>query len=99
MCVYLVMSNSLQPSGVQPTRLHCPWNFSGKNNWPGLPFPPPGDLAYPGIEPTSPVSSALAGESFATEPPGKTPCLAYPKCYSSILRNTGRILMTCCCYC
>ena len=26
-----VVSNSLQPSGMQPGRLHCPWNFSGKN--------------------------------------------------------------------
>ena len=35
--------------------------FSGKNTWHGLPFPPPGDLLDPGIEPTSP---ALAGQSF-----------------------------------
>ena len=34
----------------------------------GLPFPPPGDLPNPGIEPTSP---ALAGAFFTTEPPGK----------------------------
>ena len=27
----LVMSNSLQPLGLQPTRLLCPWDFSGKN--------------------------------------------------------------------
>ena len=26
-----VMSNSLQPLGLQPTRLLCPWDFSGKN--------------------------------------------------------------------
>ena len=26
-----VMSNSLQPHGLQPTRLLCPWNFSGSN--------------------------------------------------------------------
>jgi len=34
----------------------------------GLPFPPPGDLPDPGIEPMSP---ALAGGFFTTEPPGK----------------------------
>ena len=34
----------------------------------GLPFPSPGDLLNPGIEPESP---ALAGEFFTTEPPGK----------------------------
>ena len=26
-----VMSNSLQPHGLQPTRLLCPWNSPGKN--------------------------------------------------------------------
>ena len=36
--------------------------------WSGLPFPPPGDLPNPGIEPVFP---ALAGGFFTTEPPGK----------------------------
>ena len=36
--------------------------------WSGLPFPPPGDLPNPGIDPTSP---ALAGVFFTAEPPGK----------------------------
>ena len=27
-----VMSNSLQPHGLQPTRLLCPWNSLGKNS-------------------------------------------------------------------
>ena len=36
--------------------------------WTGLPFPSPGDLPYPGIEP---VSLTLAGRFFITEPPGK----------------------------
>ena len=34
-----------------------------KKNWSGLPFPSPGDLPDPGIEPISP---ALAGEFFTT---------------------------------
>ena len=33
-----------------------------------LPFPPPGDLPDPGIEPVSP---AFADRFFTTEPPGK----------------------------
>ena len=40
--------------GLQSTRLLCPWNSPGKS---GLPFPPPGDLPPPGIEPTSPTLS------------------------------------------
>ena len=32
--------------------------------WKGLPFPPPGDLPDPGLEPTSPAPPALAGGFF-----------------------------------
>jgi len=35
--------------------------FSRQGYWSGLPFPPPGDLPNPGIEPTSLVSLASAG--------------------------------------
>ena len=35
------MSDSVRPHRQQPTRLLCPWNFPGKNNWNGLPFPSP----------------------------------------------------------
>ena len=35
--------------------------FSRPEYWSGLPFPPPGNLPHPGIEPTSP---ALAGGSL-----------------------------------
>jgi len=42
--------------------------FSGQEYWSGLPFPPPGELPDPRIEPMSP---ALAGEFFTTEPPGE----------------------------
>ena len=37
-----------------------------------LPFPPSGCLPNPGIEPASPLSPALAGWFFTTEPPGKS---------------------------
>ena len=43
--------------------------FSSQEYWNGLPFPSPGDLPDPGIEPTSP---ALAGGFFTPEPLGKT---------------------------
>ena len=38
--------------------------FSRQEYWSGLPFPPPGDLPDPGIEPVSP---ALAGRFSTTE--------------------------------
>ena len=44
-----VMSHSLRPRGLQPTRLLCPWNSPGQESWSGWPFPSPGDLPHPGI--------------------------------------------------
>ena len=40
--------------------------FFRQEYWSGLPFPPPGDLPDPGIEPGSLTSPALAGRSFTT---------------------------------
>ena len=46
--------------------------FSRQEYWSGFPFPPPGDLPDPGIEPVSPVSPALQVDSLpTTEPLGK----------------------------
>ena len=42
--------------------------FPRQEYWSRLPSSPPGDLPDPGIEPVSP---ALAGGFFPTEPPGK----------------------------
>ena len=42
--------------------------FPRQESWSGLPYPPPGDLPHPGIEP---VSLALAGRLFTHEPLGK----------------------------
>ena len=40
--------------------------FSRQEYWSGVPFPSPGDLPDPGIEPTSLASPALAGRFFTT---------------------------------
>ena len=45
--------------------------FSRLEYWSGLPFTSPVDLSNPGIESMFLVAPALAGEFFATEPPGK----------------------------
>ena len=45
--------------------------FLRQEYWSGFPFPPPGDLPGPGIEPESLVSPALAGRFFTTKPHGK----------------------------
>ena len=40
--------------------------FSRREYWSGLPFPAPGDLPNPGIEPAFLASPALAGRFFTT---------------------------------
>ena len=40
--------------------------FSRQEYWSALSCPPPGDLSYPGIKPTSLMSPALAGGFFTT---------------------------------
>ena len=42
--------------------------LSRQKYWSGLPFPPPGDLPDPGIEPRSP---GVQADSLPSEPPGK----------------------------
>ena len=49
--------------------------FSRQEYWSGLLFPPAGDLSNPGTEP---MSSALAGRFFATEPPRMPQETGYP---------------------
>ena len=44
--------------------------FSKQEYWRGLPFPSPGELPSPGIEPGSP---ALQADALSSEPPGKIP--------------------------
>ena len=42
--------------------------FSRQEYWSGLPFPPPGDLPDPGIEPMAPGSPALQVDSLPLSP-------------------------------
>ena len=44
-------------------------SVSRQRYWSEMPFPSPGDLPYPGIEPKSP---ALQADSLPSEPPGKS---------------------------
>ena len=74
LCMHMCMLNSVQ-------LFETPWTvacqaplsveFSRPEYWSGLPFPSPGDLPNPGIEPRSPASPALAGGFFTTVSPGK----------------------------
>ena len=65
--MHLFMSHSLWSRGLSQAPLSM--GFSRQEYWSGLPFPSPGDLPNPGIQPLSPV---LAGGFFPTEPPGES---------------------------
>ena len=55
--------------------------FSRQEYWSGLPFPSPGDLPNPGIEPRSP---ALQADTLTSEPPEK-PSYYHAFSYKEIL--------------
>ena len=61
-------SLSWRPHGPWSARHLCPWGFSRQEYWSGLPFPSPGDLLNPWIEPGSPT---LQADSLLSEPLGK----------------------------
>ena len=61
--------------------------FPRQEYWSGLPFPSPGDLPDPGIEPGSP---ALQGDALPSEPPGKSNILILIK---NILFTSNIILL------
>ena len=58
------MSDSL----TDPWIVALSMGFARQECWSGLPFPSPGDLPNPGIEPRSP---ALQADTLTSEPPGK----------------------------
>ena len=63
------MSNSLRPHGLYIAHQAPPsMEFSRQEYWNGLPFPSPGDLPNPGIEPGS---LALQADSLLSELPEK----------------------------
>ena len=68
LCLVAQLCPTLRPRGLQPARLLCPWGFSRKEYWRGLPCPPPGDLPNPGIKPRP---TALQADSLPSEPPEK----------------------------
>ena len=77
--VCLLSHSVLSDSFVTPWTVACQsplsMRFSRQEDGSVLPFPSPGDLPDPGIKPISPVSRALTGGFFNTEPPGKTLCI------------------------
>ena len=69
----LVASSSVVSDSLQPFASQAPpsMGFSRQECWSGLPFPSPGDLPDPGIEPGSP---ALQADALPSEPPMTRTC-------------------------
>ena len=70
-CVHRHARGQSCPTFVMPWIVACQaslsMGFSRQEYWSGLPFPPPGNLPDPGIQPLSPTSPALAVRFFTTE--------------------------------
>ena len=64
-----VVSDSLWPPWTVAQQASPSMGFSRQEYWTGLPFPSPGDLPDPGIEPRSPT---LEVDALTSEPPGKS---------------------------
>ena len=67
------MSDSFVTPWTAALQAPLSMEFTRQEYWSGLPFPSPGNLPDPGIEP---VSSALAGRFFTAEPLG-SPYIVY----------------------
>ena len=82
------VSNSLRPHELQPARLLCPWNSSGKNTGVCSHSLLQGNLLNPETEPRS---LALQADSLSSESPGKPlgSIWAQLKEKAIILRTTG----------
>ena len=74
--LFLRLESESEVAQSCPTLFATPWTvayqappsvgFSRQGYWSGLPFPSPGDLPIPGIEPCSP---ALQADALPFEPP------------------------------
>ena len=87
-CCHLVAQSCLTlswPSGLKPTRLHCPWDFPGKNAGVGYHFLLQGIFSTQGSKPHLLQVSCIAGRFFTTEPLGKPPYIRMLPLYSSFL--------------
>ena len=63
------------PMGSSLHQAPLSMGFSRQEYWSGLPFPSPGNLPDPGIEPRSP---SLYTDALPSEPPGKS-CFYVPE--------------------
>ena len=71
-CVWLFVNPSFMNPWTVTYQAPLSMEFFSQECWSGLPFPSPGDLPDPGIEPGSP---SLRADTLPSKPPGKPPHL------------------------
>ena len=84
-----VASDSVTPWTVVRQAPLC-MEFSRQEHWSGQPFPSPGDLPDPGIEPRSPI---LQTDSLPSEPPGKPQLKKKCETYSNAFLESTILLL------
>ena len=86
-----IMSNSMQPYGLQPTRLLCPWDSPGKNTGVSCKVLLQGIFLTQGSNRSLFMSPALAGRFFTTGKPlwsYHSPLFFFPPITLDILQNS-----------
>ena len=95
-----VMPNSLQPHGLQPTRLLYPWDFPGKDTGVGCHFLPQGIFPTQGLNPDllhcrQTLPSELRGKPICKHGlilfQGKTPKIYFIMWFKILLSGCWRI--------
>ena len=84
-CYVCVLSRSVVTQWTVAYQAPLSMGFSRQEYWSRLPFPPPGDLPNPGIEPTFLMSLVLAGGFFTTSATWE----AHVLCYSDLRDSFG----------
>ena len=116
--ILLLHTSKYTPNKMKVKSLSCVWlfatpwivayhappsmEFSRQEYWSWLPFPSPGDLPNPDIEPESPESPALAGGCFTSwatrEPPCVCVCVHVCVCTCVYTCNRLPIILFICTY-
>ena len=71
-----VLFDSLRPCGLWPLQVLVSMEFSRQKYWSGQPFPAPGDLPNPVMEPASLASPTLASRFFTTSTTWEAQCIS-----------------------
>ena len=95
-CVLTRACTQSCPTLCDPMDAPLSKEFSSQEYWSRMPFPMPGDLPNPGVEPVSFSSSALAGGFFnySTTWVASNSCLHLPKVLGKVMNLFGKMVLS-----